>query len=112
MPLQEAEFRDSIERWNLVLMTALSAGLALIPLALAGGEPGNEIQSPMAVVVLGGLLTAVVLNVLVVPALFLRYGVDRPGTAGATAPRRELEAGPRTLHGDSAGAERSLCSAI
>jgi Cu/Ag efflux pump CusA len=57
-------------------MTALAAGLALIPLAIAGGEPGNEIQSPMAIVVLGGLLSAVILNMLVVPALFLRYGAD------------------------------------
>jgi Cu/Ag efflux pump CusA len=72
-----------------VLMTALSAGLALIPLALAGGEPGNEIQSPMAVVVLGGLLTAVVLNMLVVPALFLRYGVERPGRAAPVAQQRD-----------------------
>lgn len=77
VPLQEAVFRGSMERLNPVLMTALSAGLALIPLALAGGEPGNEIQSPMAIVVLGGLLSAVALNMLVVPALYLRYGVER-----------------------------------
>jgi Cu/Ag efflux pump CusA len=81
-------------RLNPVLMTALSAGLALIPLALAGGERGNEIQSPMATVVLGGLLTAVVLNMLVVPALFLRYGVERRGAASAAAARREPEPEP------------------
>jgi Cu/Ag efflux pump CusA len=75
-----------MERLNPVLMTALSAGLALIPLALAGGEPGNEIQRPMAIVVLGGLLSAVALNMLVVPALFLRYGVERRAEA-AGAPR-------------------------
>jgi hypothetical protein len=45
----------------------------------------------MAIVVLGGLLSAVALNMLVVPALFLRYGVDRPGAAGAVMPRREAE---------------------
>jgi Cu/Ag efflux pump CusA len=75
-PLHEAVWRGSMERLNPVMMTALSAGLALIPLALAGGEPGNEIQSPMAVVVLGGLVSAVLLNMLVVPALFQRYGAD------------------------------------
>jgi Cu/Ag efflux pump CusA len=74
--LQEAVYRGSMERLNPVLMTALAAGLALIPLAIAGGEPGNEIQSPMAIVVLGGLLSAVLLNMVVVPALFLRYGAE------------------------------------
>lgn len=74
--LQEAVYRGSMERLNPVLMTALAAGLALIPLAVAGGEPGNEIQSPMATVVLGGLLSAVLLNMVVVPALFLRYGAE------------------------------------
>ena len=74
LPLEEAVTRGSLERLNPVLMTALSAGLALIPLALAGGEPGNEIQSPMAIVVLGGLLSAVALNLVVVPVLFLRWG--------------------------------------
>ncbi|MQA92146.1 MAG: hypothetical protein GEU90_18290 [Gemmatimonas sp.] len=48
-----------MERLNPVMMTALPAGLALIPLAIAGGDHGNEIQSPMAIVVLGGLLTAI-----------------------------------------------------
>ena len=48
--------------------------LAFPPLALAGGEPGNEIQSPMAVVVLGGLLTSLALNMVVVPVLYTRYG--------------------------------------
>ncbi|MDT8437060.1 MAG: efflux RND transporter permease subunit, partial [Gemmatimonadota bacterium] len=66
LPLREAIFRGSLERLSPVMMTALSAGLALIPLALAGGEPGNEIQSPLAIVVLGGLVTAVLLNMVVV----------------------------------------------
>jgi Cu/Ag efflux pump CusA len=55
-------------------MTALAAGLALIPLALSGGTPGNEIQTPMAIVILFGLLTSMLLNMIVVPALYLRFG--------------------------------------
>ena len=52
-------------------MTALTSALALIPLAINGNAPGNEIQSPMAVVILGGLLSATVLNVFVVPAIYM-----------------------------------------
>ena len=72
--LREAVLRGALERVAPILMTALAAGLALIPLALAGDEPGNEIQSPMAVVILGGLLTSTALNMLVVPAVYLRFG--------------------------------------
>ncbi|PCH98406.1 MAG: CusA/CzcA family heavy metal efflux RND transporter [Bacteroidetes bacterium] len=61
----------SIDRLNPILMTALTTALALIPLALKGGESGNEIQSPMAVVILGGLLTATVLNLFVIPCVYL-----------------------------------------
>ncbi len=66
----DAVIRGSLERLSPVLMTALCAGLALIPLVVAGGEPGNELQAPMGVVILGGLLSSTALNMLVVPALY------------------------------------------
>ena len=66
--------RGAIERLIPILMTALAAGLALVPLALSTGEPGSEIQAPMAVVILFGLLSSTVLNMIVVPALYLRFG--------------------------------------
>ncbi len=72
-PLREAVFQGSMQRLNPILMTALTAGLALIPLALGGGEPGKEIQTPMAIVILGGLLTSTFLNMVVVPVLFERF---------------------------------------
>jgi copper/silver efflux system protein len=86
VPLNEAVRRGSMERLNPIFMTALTAGLALLPLALAGGEPGNEIQSPMAVVVLGGLLTSLALNMVVVPVLYMRYGTADRGMERETPP--------------------------
>jgi hypothetical protein len=76
---RDAVFQGSIERLNPILMTALTAALALLPLAMGGGEPGKEIQAPMAIVVLGGLLTSTALNMVVVPVLFLKYGVGEEG---------------------------------
>jgi Cu/Ag efflux pump CusA len=64
-------------------MTALAAGLALIPLAISGEQPGREILTPMAIVIVCGLLSSTFLNMLVVPALFLRFG--RPITAEPAA---------------------------
>ena len=60
----------ALDRLNPILMTAVTTGLALIPLALKGGEAGNEIQSPMAVVILGGLLSSTMLNLLVIPCVY------------------------------------------
>lgn len=70
--LGERIMRGSADRLNPILMTALSSALALIPLAINGDKPGNEIQSPLAIVILGGLLTSTVLNVFVVPLVY-RY---------------------------------------
>jgi CzcA family heavy metal efflux pump len=74
LSLHEAVRRGSVERLAPVLMTALTAGLALIPLLIHGGKPGNEIQSPMAQVILGGLISSTFLNMIVVPVLFARWG--------------------------------------
>ena len=60
----------ALDRLNPILMTTFTTGLALIPLALKGGEPGSEIQSPMAVVILGGLLSATLLNLVVIPCVY------------------------------------------
>jgi len=71
MPLIEAVVQGSKDRLNPILMTALSSALALIPLALNGDLPGNEIQSPMATVILGGLLTSTLLNGFVIPIVYI-----------------------------------------
>ena len=67
----DAVMTGSLDRLNPILMTALSSGLALIPLALGGDLPGNEIQSPMAQVILGGLLTSTLLNGFIIPIMYL-----------------------------------------
>jgi len=77
---------DRFERLSPVLMTALCAGLALVPLVIASGEPGNEIQAPMGVVILGGLLTSTLLNLFVVPALYLWTTPERRGQKIASTP--------------------------
>ncbi len=84
--------RGSEERLAPILMTALATGLALVPLALAGNKPGHEIEHPMAVVILGGLVTSTVLNLFLMPALYLAFGHSR-------RPEREWAEEDRTLAG-------------
>lgn len=86
LPLREAVLHGSLDRLNPILMTALTSALALIPLALGGELPGNEIQSPMAKVMLGGLLTSTLLNGFIIPTMYMltsRKGPETPGSASA-----------------------------
>ncbi|CAH2030258.1 efflux RND transporter permease subunit [Trichlorobacter ammonificans] len=76
LALREAVVKGSLERLRPVTMTALAAGLALVPFAIAAHKPGNEILSPLAVVILGGLVSATILNMLVLPVLYLRFGAQ------------------------------------
>ncbi len=71
---RELIMRGSKERLSPILMTALTAGLALVPLVVAGNIPGHEIEHPMAIVILGGLVSSTLLNLFVLPALYLRFG--------------------------------------
>jgi len=71
---RDAIVQGSLERLSPILMTALVTGVGLVPLALGAGEPGREIQQPMAVVILGGIVTSTFLNMIVIPALYLKFG--------------------------------------
>ncbi|MDE5627013.1 MAG: efflux RND transporter permease subunit, partial [Candidatus Amulumruptor sp.] len=71
MPLSRAVMQGSIDRLNPILMTALTSALALLPLVWRGDLPGNEIQSPMAAVILGGLISSTLLNGFIIPIMYL-----------------------------------------
>jgi CzcA family heavy metal efflux pump len=73
--------RGARERLSPILMTSLATGLALVPLVVLGSRPGHEIEHPLAVVILGGLFTSTLLNLFVVPSLYLRFGHGRRGSA-------------------------------
>jgi len=66
--------RGAQERLSPIMMTVLATALALVPLVIYGSRPGQEIENPMAIVILGGLATSTLLNLFVVPALYLRFG--------------------------------------
>ena len=70
MPLMQRIYQGSVDRLLPIVMTALSSALALIPIVARGGEPGNEIQAPLAIVILGGLFSSTILNLLVVPVIY------------------------------------------
>jgi Cu/Ag efflux pump CusA len=85
---RELVLRGAQERLIPISMTVLTTGLALVPLIIGGEIPGQEIEYPMAIVILGGLITATLLNLLVVPSLYLRFAKpkeSRPTGAVATA---------------------------
>ena len=87
MPLGRAlVMRGAAERLSPILMTAGATGFALIPLVIAGAIPGHEIEHPMAIVILGGLITSTLLNLFVVPSLYLRFVRPQAGPAVAAAP--------------------------
>jgi len=84
---RQSIIQGSLERLSPILMTALVTGVGLVPLALGVGQPGKEIQQPMAVVILGGIVTSTFLNMIVIPALYLKYG-----RTAVTQEAMELEA--------------------
>src|SRR5262249_59202430 len=84
--------RGAVERLAPILMTALATGLALVPLVVAGNKPGHEIEYPLAVVILGGLVTSTVLNLFLLPPLYALFGRCVGGKAGEGE-----EAGPHAI---------------
>lgn len=74
MPLEERVVKGSVDRLNPILMTGLSSALALVPLALRYDSPGNEIQAPMAIVILGGLISCTILNIFIIPSIYYILG--------------------------------------
>jgi Cu/Ag efflux pump CusA len=84
--------RGARERLSPILMTSLATGLALVPLVVLGSRPGHEIEHPLAVVILGGLFTSTLLNLFVVPSLYLRFGHSRRNPAAPPGASQEAEA--------------------
>ena len=82
---RELVMRGASERLAPIMMTALATGLAIVPLAVAGSIPGHEIEHPMALVILGGLFTATLVNLFIIPSLYLRFGKPKKERQAATA---------------------------
>ena len=81
----ELVLRGARERIAPIMMTALTTGLALVPIVYWGNIAGHEIEHPMAIVILGGLVSSTLLNLLVVPSLYLRFGRRKPSGGVAAA---------------------------
>jgi Cu/Ag efflux pump CusA len=90
--------RAAKERLAPILMTSLATALALVPLAIFGERPGQEIEHPLALVILGGLFTSTLLSLFVIPPLYLRFGKPRnerdAGEGGTTSPKEEVAPAP------------------
>jgi len=86
---QALVIRGAKERLSPIMMTALATGLALVPLVVVGIKPGQEIEHPMAIVILGGLITSTLVNLFVVPTLYLRFGKSKKERSAASAPPAE-----------------------
>ncbi len=88
--------RGAGERLNPILMTSLATGLAVVPLVVLGNRPGHELEYPLAIVLLGGLVTSTLLNLFVVPSLYLRFGQRRRGRRGDRTATRQHHSDPAT----------------
>ncbi len=97
----ELVLRGARERLAPILMTALGAGLALVPLVIFGNIPGLEMASPMAIVILGGLVTSTVLSLFIVPSLYLRFGPKKAASPEPDTTRRESVVGPDGAQSDT-----------
>jgi nickel/cobalt tolerance cation efflux system protein len=95
MPIKEAIFKGSLERINAILMTALTSALGMLPLAISGSS-GNEILQPLAIVVLGGLCTSTALTLLVIPAIYAKFGKFMVPKQKITKLEEEIEVDERS----------------
>jgi Cu/Ag efflux pump CusA len=77
--------RGARERLSPIMMTALATGLALVPLVVAGTKPGQEIEHPMAIVIIGGLITSTLVNLFIVPTLYLRFGRGQASASSSSS---------------------------